>query len=291
MLREFRAAVEPSNIQRLERKFVLPVRNAVLRNKPVIARLAGHSIELVPEGALAAGIWSGADFEPAELALVSRLLKPDSVFFDIGANAGIYSLLASKVSPSAKIFAFEPTQKTFGLLGRNLQLNGARNVTAVHLALGNFSGTATLNLNVAGKDGLNTMGALSHPDTEAAGRETVPITTLDAYVGSAGIERVDLMKVDAEGAELAIFEGASGLLARPDAPVILYEAFSFITRGFDYHPVEIYWLLERHGFACFTLNSETGKLAVPQASRAYDSMILAAKPTHPAYKTIEELAR
>lgn len=291
MLRDFRAVVEPSNIQRLERKFILPVRNAVLRNKPISARLASHSIKLVPEGAIAAGIWSGASFEPAELALLSRFLRPDSVFFDVGANVGVYSLVASKVSPSAKIFAFEPAQKTFSLLGRNLQLNEARNVTPLHLALGNFSGNATLNLNVPGKDGLNTMGALSHPDTEAAGQETVPITTLDAYILSASIDRVDLMKVDAEGAELAIFEGGSGLLQRPDAPVILYEAFSFITRGFGYHPVEIYWLLDRYGFACFTLNPETGKLAVPPASRAYDSMILAVKPSHAAYETTEELAR
>jgi len=79
------------------------------------------------------------------------------------------------------------------------------------------------------------------------------------------------------------------LLQQPDAPAILYEAFTFITRGFDYHPVEIYWLLDRHGFACFNLNSETGKLAVPPASRAYNSTILALKTSHPAYKTIEEL--
>jgi FkbM family methyltransferase len=289
ILREVRAALQPSNIQRLQRKLALPVRNAVLRHKPVSAHLAGHTIKLVPEGAIASGIWSGANFEPAELSLVSRLLTPDSVFLDVGANVGVYSLLASKVSPLARIFAFEPTRKTFDLLHRNLHLNDAHNVTPLHLALGNFTGEAKLNLNVPGKDGLNTMGNLSHPDTEPAGQETVPITTLDAFLLSAAIDRVDLIKVDAEGAELAIFEGASSLLQQPDAPAILYEAFTFITRGFDYHPVEIYWLLDRHGFACFNLNSETGKLAVPPASRAYNSTILALKTSHPAYKTIEEL--
>ncbi|SRR6266436_1282734 len=291
ILREVRAALEPSNIQRLQRKIALPVRNAVLRHRPISTPLAGHTIKLAPEGAIAAGIWSGANFEPGELALVSSLLAPDSVFLDVGANVGVYSLLASKVAPSARIFAFEPARKTFGLLSRNLQLNNASNVTPIHLALGNSSGEASLNLNVPGKDGLNTIGVLSHPDTEAAGQETVSITTLDDYLRSASIDRVDLMKVDAEGAELSIFEGASGLLERPDAPAILYEAFSFITRGFAYHPVEIFWLLDRYGFSCFTLNSESGKLGVPPASHAYDSMILAVKPSHPAYKTIEELAR
>jgi FkbM family methyltransferase len=291
VLREIRAALEPSNIQRLQRKFGLPLRNAVLRHKPVSAHLAGHTIKFVPEGAIAAGIWSGVDFEPSELALVSRLLTPDSVFLDIGANVGVYSLLASKVAPLARIFAFEPARKIFDLLHRNLQLNDARNVTPLHLALGNFTGDATLNLNVSGKDAFNTIGNPSHPDAEPAGQETVPITTLDAFLLSASIERVDLMKVDAEGAELSIFQGAAGILQRPDAPVILYEASSFVTRGFDYHPVEIFWLLDLYGFSCFTLDSQTGKLAVPRASRAYDSMILAVKPAHPAYKMIQELAR
>ena len=215
----------------------------------------------------------------------------ETVFLDIGANVGIFSLLASKVSPSANILAFEPTATTFELLSRNIQLNDARNVTPLHLALGNFSGHATLHLNVSGKDGLNTLGKLSRPDTEAAGDETVPITTLDDYLRSASLGRIDLMNVDAEGAELSIFEGASSLLQRPDAPMILYEAFSFLTRGFDYHPVEIFWLLERLGFSFFTLNSDSGKLAVPEASRAYDSIILAVKPSHPAYSKVEDLAR
>jgi FkbM family methyltransferase len=291
LVREIRAALAPSNLQRLRRKFVLPVRNAILRHKPITARLAGHALQLVPEGAIASGIWSGASFEPAELSLISRLLAPDSVFFDVGANAGVFSLLASRVAPSARIFAFEPAAKTFGLLSRNLQLNSARNVTPLRLALGNYSGDAALHLNVPGQDGLNTLGVPSHPDSEPAGQETVPITTLDAFLRSASLARVDLMKVDAEGAELLIFQGAKNLLARPAAPAILYEAFSFLTRGFDYHPVEIFWLLDGCGFSCFTLDSQTGRLTVPPASRAYDSMILAVKPSHPAYKRIEELAR
>jgi FkbM family methyltransferase len=290
-LREIRAALEPSNIQRLQRKFVLPVRNVLLRHKPIAVLAAGHTLQIVPEGAIAAGIWSRADYEPAKLALITRLLGANSVFLDIGANVGIFSLLASKVSPSANILAFEPTATTFELLSRNIQLNDARNVTPLHLALGNFSGHATLHLNVSGKDGLNTLGKLSRPDTEAAGDETVPITTVDDYLRSASLGRIDLMNVDAEGAELSIFEGASSLLQRPDAPMILYEAFSFLTRGFDYHPVEIFWLLERLGFSFFTLNSDSGKLVVPEASRAYDSIILAVKPSHPAYSKVEDLAR
>lgn len=260
-VREIRATLAPANIQRLRRKFVLPVRNAVLWHKPIAAHAAGHAIKLVPEGAIAAAIWSGADYQSAKLALLTRLLAANSVFLDVGANIGIFSLLASKVSPSAKILAFEPVKTTFDLLSQNVQLNDARNVTALHLALGNF------------------------PD-----KSTAPVVTLDDYLLSAALDRIDLIKVDAEGAERFVFEGAGALLQRPDAPLVLYDAFSSLTRRYDYHPVEIFWLLDHHGFSFFTLDPDSGQLAVPRASRAYDSTILAVKPSHPAYSKIEELA-
>jgi FkbM family methyltransferase len=244
---------------------------------------------LVPAGEAAAAIWSGVEYEPAELEFLRRVFHSDSVFLDVGANAGIFSLVASRACPEGRIFAIEPTRKTFDLLRQNIDLNGAGNVTPVRVALGNYTGEATLNVNVRGKDGLNTLGKPSHPGCEPAGTEVVPITTLDELLKSNGVNRVDVMKVDAEGAELFIFEGAKNLLQRPDAPVILYEAFTFLTRGFDYHPVEILWLLEQWGFSFFTLDSETGKLAVPRASRAYDSMIVAVKSSHPSYAAIKDL--
>jgi len=289
--REIRKLIDPSNIDRFRREIAFPLRNAVLRNKPIMANAGGRQLKLAPMGAIAAGLWSGVEYEPAELGLISRLLKPDSVFLDVGANVGIFSLFAAKVFPSARIFAFEPAAKTFKLLARNIWLNDAQNVTPVRSALGSSSGQAKMHVNVAGKDGLNTLGVPSHPDCELAGTEIVPITTLDEFLAVGTIARVDVMKVDAEGAELFIMEGAKELLQRNDAPVLLYEAFSFLTRGFAYHPVEIYWLLERWGFAFFTLSSETGKLAAPASSRAYDSMIVAVKPSHPSYSAIKDFAR
>jgi FkbM family methyltransferase len=291
ILREIRKFLSPLSIARVRHSIGFPLRNGVLRHKPINAIVAGHRLKLVPEGAIAADLWASGDYEPAELALICRLLQSDSVFLDVGANVGIFSLVASRVSPEARILAFEPTGKTFDRLSRNIALNGAKNVTPLRFALGNFSGQATLNLNAKGKDGLNTLGKPSHPDSEPTGTETVPITTLDEFIRSSQVGRVDVMKVDAEGAELFIFQGGKNLLQRPDAPVILYEAFITSTKGFDYHPVEIFWLLDQWGFSAFTLDSETGKLATPPASWPYGSMIVAVKASHPAYPTLRDLAR
>ncbi|HXL22094.1 MAG TPA: FkbM family methyltransferase [Candidatus Dormibacteraeota bacterium] len=286
---EIHKFLEPSNIRNLRRMLALRIRNAALRNKPIAANVAGHTLCLVPQGAVAEILFSGEAYEIAELAFISRFLRPHSVFLDVGANVGIFSLSASKAFPSCTIVAFEPTTTTFHRLSQNISLNHASNVQPFRLALSNSSGTATLNLNSSSRDGLNTLGHPSHPDFAPAGTELVPIITLDEFLASHRLPRVDLMKVDAEGAELFIFQGAEELLRRPDAPLILYEAVPANTRAFDYHPVEIFWLLDRWGFSFFTLDSQTGKLAVPPASRAYGAMIVAVKRSHPAYSAIEAL--
>ena len=98
------------------------------------------------------------------------------------------------------------------------------------------------------------------------------------------------MKIDTEGAELLVFRGARELLARPDAPLILYEG-GCLSKGFGYHPVEVLRLLQKCGYGFFVVDSNNGKISVPANSRAYDTMVIAVKPEHPAYATVQELAR
>lgn len=288
---EIQKIVQPFAIANLRRKYGLRIRNTVLFDRPLDVSAAGLTVKIVPKGAIANGLCSGGEFEPAELKFVSRILTSDSVFLDVGANVGIFSLLASKIAISGKIIAFEPATETFELLCRNVELNEARNAVAYRVALSNSAGEAKLNLNAPGKDGLNTLGRPSHPSCEPVGTETVPTTTIDEFLRAQSLTHVDAMKVDVEGAELFVLQGAENLLRQPNAPLILYESFLFLTKGFDYHPVEIFWFLDRCGFECFTLDSETGKLAQPGASRAYDSMIVAVKPSHTKYSMIKELAR
>jgi hypothetical protein len=87
------------------------------------------------------------------------------------------------------------------------------------------------------------------------------------------------------------FRGARDLLERADAPLILYEGFGFLTRGFGYHPVEILWFLESCGYTLLLLNSETGEISDLKPDYQYDSMVIAVKPGHPAYKKLRGFAR
>jgi hypothetical protein len=94
------------------------------------------------------------------------------------------------------------------------------------------------------------------------------------------------MKVDVEGAELLVFRGARGLLARADAPLILYEGYSWCTAGFHYHPVEIMWLLETFGYEIFVLDSCSGRARQRIPGESYDHMVAAIKPSHKRYAAV-----
>lgn len=263
-------------------------RNSFTRNAPIHAQARGVAFQLVPEGAIAFHAWSGLRFEHAELEFIVRILRPGMTFFDIGANAGLFTLAAGQKlrGQPAVIFAFEPSSATFTVLEKNLRLNRLPGVRAIRAALSDKTGEAQLFLNAALKDGLNSLQDPSHSDAEVVGRETVETITLDDFLARERIAQVDVMKVDVEGAELLVFRGAPQLLARPDAPLILYEGFTWCTAGFGYHPVELMWLLATLGYEIFVLDTDTGRVRRRSPGESYDAMVVAVKPSHPAYRAI-----
>jgi hypothetical protein len=115
------------------------------------------------------------------------------------------------------------------------------------------------------------------------------MTVLEIGAGGASIQqqstsRADVLKVDAAGRELFVLRGAASLLARPDAPVVIYENAA-LAASFGYHPVETMWLLQRHGYRFFLVDA-SGRIAPLPGSSPRDTMIIAAKPSHPLYPSL-----
>lgn len=285
-----RSALRFPTLKLIRRNVLFAIRNVLLSRKPLRIVAGGQAFLLAPEGSVPLEMWAGRYFEKRELELILGVLKPGMTFFDIGANVGVFSMPAAKKLHNGRVFAFEPCLWTYQLLVKNAQINDLANIRTVHSALGNSKGEAILQVNVAGKDGLNTIGKPTHEDSEIVATETVPITTLDDFLGENSIGHVDVMKIDTEGAELFVLRGATNLLAKPNAPLILYES-GFLSKGFGYHPVESMWLLEKYGYSFFVIDSESGKIWIPAKSRAYNAMVIAAKPSHPSYATLIERAR
>ncbi|WP_181705383.1 FkbM family methyltransferase [Chthonobacter rhizosphaerae] len=156
---------------------------------------------------------------PVQRAIADRLGR-GSVFFDVGANVGFFTILAARaVGPAGRVVAFEPSPANVHLLRRNISANGFPNVTVIEAAASDHSGSGELLLaRLSGGSALST--ADRPPDT--TGSLSVRLVSLDDLVAGGGVRLPDVVKIDVEGAEEAVLKGMTGLLRRA-APVIVFE--------------------------------------------------------------------
>jgi FkbM family methyltransferase len=152
--------------------------------------------------------------ERYEADLVQRLLSGDDVFWDVGANVGYFTLVAATaLNHRGQIVAFEPGRNAFARLTENLALNPYRNIQTFAVAVSDREGEAVLHL--AG-DIADSSASLYPAPRAQSGQEVCRTVALDHVLDSQGLRPPDLIKLDAEGAELAVLHGARGLLA--DSP-------------------------------------------------------------------------
>lgn len=156
-----------------------------------------------------------------ELRAIHEALRHSGVALDVGANKGSYLYSMARWAKSAPVIAFEPQRKLAEYLRGACQRSGFRNVTVENLALSNQQGElklfipgdadspgASLEAGIAGKTPCHT--------------ETVQVTTLDAYAADKLRLPVRVIKIDVEGHELAVVQGAQALIRR-DKPLLVIE--------------------------------------------------------------------
>jgi FkbM family methyltransferase len=152
--------------------------------------------------------------ERYEADLVQRLLNADEVFWDVGANVGYFTLVAATVlNHRGRVVAFEPGKNAYARLTENIALNAHRNIQTFPVAVTDREGEAMLHL--AG-DIADSSASLYPVAPGQSGQEVCRTVALDQVLRSEGLRPPDLIKLDAEGAELAVLEGARELLA--DSP-------------------------------------------------------------------------
>jgi FkbM family methyltransferase len=153
------------------------------------------------------GYWTGQYEFAAKDALV-RLLEPGDYFYDVGANAGFFSLVAAhRVGPFGQVVAFEPFPSNADVLREQFALNQLANCRVVEAALADQPGKMTLCFR---KNNFTT----PHLGNARIGESTteVEVTTLDDCIAELGEPRV--IKMDVEGAEYSALEGATRLVAK-----------------------------------------------------------------------------
>ena len=157
------------------------------------------------------------NYEP-ELAYLEKVLSCNAVFIDVGANLGIYTLVASKlVGPAGRVIAVEPSMQSFPVLEKNLAANCMANVLPLSVALSEKAASRWLYHGI--NPGQNSFG--KDPFCKEAGEEVVT-ETLDSILLQASVDHVDLLKMDVEGAEELVLRGANRVVAF-HRPVIIFE--------------------------------------------------------------------
>lgn len=173
--------------------------------------------------------WQG--FQAAdrgEMLLLGALVRPDSVVFDVGANVGVMSLYAARRAVAGEVHAFEPSPPHIERLKRNISMNGFRNILINPVGLSSAPGRRTLFLPAA-EDGIRNTGGASffafagEAEADCIERQDgIETVRLDDYVAERKLGRLDVMKIDVEGAELEVLKGGPDALAR-FRPVVLME--------------------------------------------------------------------
>lgn len=155
-------------------------------------------------GAHLHGCWLGS-YEWALQRRIAEEIESGSVFFDIGANVGFYSLLAAlRAGPAGRVYAFEPLPANISLLRKHLELNRIANVEVFEMALSDYSGTESFV-----SEASRAMGKLA-PE----GDLTVETTTLDALLASGRIAPPHAIKMDIEGSEARALAGGETCFRR-----------------------------------------------------------------------------
>jgi len=192
------------------------LRIALKRSAPSEVMIKVHGYNMVVPRDFA--LYGVRPYEAETTELLLQLLKPGMTFVDVGAHIGYYSLLASiKVGPKGKIYSFEPEPNNYNFLIRNIMLNDCKNIFAIQKAVADFTGKA--NFVIAPYSVSHSL----YPDETVPNIATiqVEVVSLDDFFSQLGWPKVDVVKMDIEGAEVRALRGMKGLCKRcPDLILI-----------------------------------------------------------------------
>jgi FkbM family methyltransferase len=190
-----------------------------------------------------------------ELKHLSRFISPGMVVVDGGASCGIYTVAAAKlVGPSGLVLSFEPGVEAFSVLRDNIGLNGLKNVRIYRAALSDTEGKAAL-YHHAHRPNSFSLGPSEAPSIES---EEVTIRTLSRAAQEEGAQRIDLIKLDVEGAEELVLHDAEQLIAR-SRPIIILEVNGIAAQRLGLDPIGSCRVLQKLGYTFFSL-TEWGDL-------------------------------
>jgi FkbM family methyltransferase len=239
----------------------------------------GLELLIAPHEQISRAVYLSGKYEPCTTAVLRRLLKPGQTFIDVGANIGLFTTLASRwVGPRGQVIAFEPSQRELARLRGHVDHNACENVRVVASALGAHEGTAVLHVADVSCGGLNTLQSRFMYDTvEEAYTETVSVERLDDDIQRHNVSAVDVIKIDVEGAEHDVIDGARDTIGRY-RPALLIETVTTASAGPSPGQRRTEAFLRDLGYALVAIDAESGKLTRVAHLEGWAENLLAAPP-------------
>jgi FkbM family methyltransferase len=227
---------------------------------------------------IASHLLFGGTWEPHYAAAFERLLRPGNVVLDIGANHGVYALLAAaRVGPNGHVYAFEASHEFCELIRASISVNGFdRLITLENRAVADraFETTLATDVQMSGGGHLVADGHAEAAATSAHGirTETVRCIALDDYFADPA-QRIDVIKMDIEGAEGLALKGMSNLVDRSPRLKVMMEFCPLMLSRFPCNAEFVIDFLKSKEFMCWTINPDSSLaparweslLAIPDA--------------------------
>lgn len=172
----------------------------------------GLVMELDAQEWLQIHLLGGEELEPATIALIKRLLLPGDTMIDVGSHVGFHALVAAgRVGPGGRVIALDPQPYNCERVLINAELNGLNNLLMVGAAAGPRDGTVVLRNQKRNDKARLTLAGEGVSDV--AIRFEAPVVALDSLMARHGVTAIRLLKIDVEGYEAEVLDGAAATLA------------------------------------------------------------------------------
>jgi len=219
----------------------------------IVVKAGGCALPMwvCPTSSVGAGVWAIGRFdaEGVEACVAALRGRPGAVFLDIGAHCGLFGVFAAATCPRLRVIAVEPSPSVRELLRRNIAgLDAAirgqgSSVEVVAAALGDDGGAARFHrLN---DDGFSSLYEVPHGGGETI---TVPMRRGDEVLAALGVGKVDVCKLDVEGAELRVLRGLERTLGRHGIRWLRMEINRERCAAAGHRPADLVGLLAGHGY-------------------------------------------
>lgn len=215
-------------------------------------------------------VWLRKAFETGAQEFFGRFLTAGMSVVECGAHQGYFTLpISRRIGPSGNLLAFEPSERDRERLFRNLKMNGLHNVTVDARAVGAAAGLATFYI-CEFETGCNSLRPPATP--YPAELSNVQVVTLDEALAEHRFGDLDLIKIDAEGAELGILQGAPEILRNCNG-VVFCELADVRTDPWGYKALEIYRFLEERGFNWHAITVEGTLIDFPERENFNENLV------------------